>query len=66
MVQYTCVVFLVVLPPLLRAASTVDFGASFWQPFDFVVTFEAPFLGIGRPGGVSGKRAASESGAAKS
>ena len=43
----------------------VDFGASFWQPFDFVVTFEAPFLGIGRPGGVSGKRAASESGAAK-
>ena len=43
----------------------VDFSASFWQPFDFVVTFEAPFLGIGRPGGVSGKRAASESGAAK-
>ena len=43
----------------------VDFGASFWQPFDFVVTFEAPVLGIGRPGGVSGKRAASESGAAK-
>ena len=43
----------------------VDFGASFWQPFDFVVTFEAPLLGIGRLGGVSGKRAASESGAAK-
>ncbi len=40
----------------------VDCGASFWQPFDFVVTFEAPVLGIGRPGGVSGKRAASESG----
>ena len=30
------------------------------------VIFEAPLGGIGRPGGVSGKRAASESGPAKS
>ena len=30
------------------------------------VIFDAPLRGIGTPGGVSGKRAASESGAAKS